>query len=284
MSFDTEEEAFRAYADALPNNAIFLVDTYHTLQGVRNAIAVGRRLRERGYELGGIRLDSGDLAYLSIESRRLLDEAGFPKAAILASNDLDEHTIASLKQQGAAINVWGVGTKLVTAYDQPALGGVYKLSAVRDHAGPWRHKVKLSEQVAKVSTPGLQQVRRFRSGGGFIGDMIYDLDGPPEASRVIVDRGDATRRKQIPADAAWEDLLVPIFRDGKLVYEEPPITAMRERTHAQLGQLHDGHKRFLHPHEYPVGLSPALHQLRTQLILAARGAESDAPPTPTPQS
>lgn len=279
MAFDTEEEAFRAYAEAMPNNAIFLVDTYDTLQGVEQAIAMGRWLQEHGHKLGGIRLDSGDLAWLSIEARRKLDEAGFPEAVILASNDLDEQTIASLKQQGAAINVWGVGTRLVTAYDQPALGGVYKLSAVRSKGEAWQHRVKLSEQVAKVSTPGLQQVRRFARGGGYIGDMIYDLDGPPEQSRVIVDRTDATRRKQIPTDAEQEDLLVPIFRGGRLVYEQPPIAAVRERARVQLSGFHEGHKRFLHPHEYPVGLSPALHDLRTRLVLVARGLNAGKPET-----
>lgn len=270
MSFETEEEAFRAYAEAMPNNAVFLVDTYDTLGGVQHAIEMGQWLRQRGHELGGIRLDSGDLAWLSIEARRRLDAAGFPKAVIVASNDLDEQTIVSLKQQGAAINVWGVGTRLVTAYDQPALGGVYKLSAVREDGGPWQHKIKLSEQTAKVSTPGLQQVRRFRRDGAYLGDMIYDLDGPPETSRTIVDRTDPTRRKLIPADATDEDLLVPIFRHGKLVYDVPPITAIRDRAQEQLAGLHEGHKRFLNPHEYPVGLSPALHELRTKLILAAR--------------
>ena len=276
MSFDTEEEAFRAYAEAMPNNTVFLVDTYDTLRGVACAIEMGRWLRERGHELGGVRLDSGDLAWLSIETRRMLDAAGFPNAAIVASNDLDEHTITSLKQQGAAINVWGVGTKLVTAYDQPALGGVYKLSAVRENGGVWKHKVKLSEQAAKVSTPGLQQVRRFIKDGAFLGDMIHDLDGPEENSRVIVDRADMTRRKHIPDGAECEDLLVPIFRSGNLVYEQPPLAAIRERTQAHLAGLHEGHTRFLNPHEYPVGLSPALHDLRTQLILAARGEDTPA--------
>jgi nicotinate phosphoribosyltransferase len=271
MSFDSEEEAFRAYAEALPNNAIFLVDTYDTLKGVERAIEMGRWLRERGHELGGVRLDSGDLAWLSIEARRLLDDAGFPKATIVASNDLDEQTIASLKQQGAAINVWGVGTRLVTAYDQPALGGVYKLSAVRDGGGAWRHKVKLSEQTAKVSTPGLQQVRRFRRDGVFVGDMIHNLDGPPEDSRTIVDRIDPTRRKHMAGDAESEDLLVPIFRKGALVHEQPPLAAIRDRVREQLAGFHEGHKRFLNPHEYPVGLSPGLHELRTRLVLEARG-------------
>jgi nicotinate phosphoribosyltransferase len=270
MAFDTEEQAFRAYAEALPNNVIFLVDTYDTLRGVEHAIEMGRWLRERGHELGGVRLDSGDLAWLSIEARRLLDAAGFHETAILATNDLDEQTIASLKQQGARINIWGVGTRLVTAYDQPALGGVYKLSAIRKNGGPWQHRVKLSEQAAKVSTPGLQQVRRFTARGEFLGDMIYDLDSAALPGRTIVDRLDPTRRKLIPDDAESEDLLVPIFRGGQLVYSEPALTETRERTKAQLGRLHPGHKRFLNPHEYPVGLSPELHELRMQLIAAAR--------------
>jgi nicotinate phosphoribosyltransferase len=274
MAFDTEEEAFRAYAAAMPNNAIFLVDTYDTLKGIERAIEMGRWLREHGHDLAGIRLDSGDLAWLSIEARRMLNDAGFPGAAIIASNDLDEQTIESLKQQGAQINVWGVGTKLVTAYDQPALGGVYKLSAIRDANGTLQHKVKLSEQVAKVSTPGVQQVRRFCQDGTFIGDMIYNLDGPAEDNRVIVDPLDPTRRKRMPDDAGTEDLLVPIFRHGELVYSPPGIAASRDRTLTQLGRLHEGHKRFLNPHEYPVGLSPALHDLRSRLILEARREQS----------
>ena len=136
MCFDDELEAFRAYARAMPNNCVFLVDTYDTLDGVRHAIEVGQELRRQGHEMIGIRLDSGDLAWLSIEARRMLDEAGFPKATIVASNELDEQIIASLKDQGATIGVWGVGTRLVTAYDQPALGGVYKLAAIARRARP----------------------------------------------------------------------------------------------------------------------------------------------------
>ena len=175
MSFDDEREAFRAYAEAMPNNCIFLVDTYDTLEGVRRAVEISARwLREQGHELGGVRLDSSDLAWLSIEARRILDEGGFPNALIVASNNLDEHIVASLKDQGAKINAWGVGTKLVTAYDEPALGGVYKLAAVRGKDGGWNYKVKLSEQSAKVTNPGIHQVRRFRSETEFIGDGIYD--------------------------------------------------------------------------------------------------------------
>ena len=277
MAFDSEEESFRAYAAALPNDCIFLVDTYDTLAGVRRAITVGHTLREREHEMAGIRLDSGDLAYLSIEARRLLDEAGFPNAVIVASNDLDEHTVLSIKQQGAKIDVWGVGTKLVTGYDQPALGGVYKLSAVQAADGEWTHKVKLSEQLAKISIPGIQQVRRFRREEEFIGDMIFDLAEPVADERTIIDPFDATRHKVIPDDAESEDLLVPIFRRGELVYEQPPIAASRDRTQAQLRGFHPGMKRFLNPHIYPVGLSPSLHALRSRLIAEARGLRGDTP-------
>src|SRR5687768_12178981 len=172
MSFDSESEAFEGYAKVLPNNCVFLVDTYDTLEGVRRAIIVGKRLRDRGHKLVGIRLDSGDLAYLSIEARKLLDEAGFTDAAIVASNDLDERIIENLKLQGAQIAVWGVGTKLATAYDQPSLGGVYKLGAIQDANGQWQPKLKLSDQVVKTSIPGILQVRRFATSAGFTADMI----------------------------------------------------------------------------------------------------------------
>lgn len=273
MCFDSEEQSFQAYADAMPNNCVFLVDTYNTLEGVRTAVRVGKRLRERGHELLGIRLDSGDLAYLSIEARKILDAGGFPKAQIFASNDLDEHIIASLKQQGARIGVWGVGTKLVTAYDQPAMGGVYKLSAVRECTGNWRYVLKLSEQAAKVSNPGVHQVRRFRDGDLFAGDMIYNEAEPIKDNRVIIDPIDMTRSKRIPANATFEDLLVPIFRKGEAVYQSPPIEEIRARTLKQLAGFHAGIKRFVNPHEYPVGLETGLHHLKTELILKARGTQ-----------
>ncbi|MBI4604525.1 MAG: nicotinate phosphoribosyltransferase [Planctomycetes bacterium] len=272
MSFDSEMEAFRSYAEAMPNNCVFLVDTYDTLQGVRNAIEVGRWLRSRGQDLAGIRLDSGDLAYLSIETRKMLDAAGFKAAAIVASNDLDEHVIESLKHQAAAVGVWGVGTRLATAYDQPAMGGVYKLSAVRRPGEPWRHKVKLSEQAVKVSTPGVQQVRRFERGGELLGDAIYDEERGIREPVVIVDPLDATRRKKMPPEARAADLLEPVFRRGRRVAAVPPLAEARERTRRQLAMLHDGVKRLMNPHEYPVGLEEGLHELRTSLVLAARGA------------
>lgn len=272
MSFDTEAEAFAAYAEALPNNCIFLVDTYDTLEGVRHAVEAGQWLRARGHKLVGIRLDSGDLAYLSIEARKLLDAAGFPDAVIVGSNDLDEHIIESLKQQGAAINVWGVGTKLVTGYDQPALGGVYKLSALRAADGAWQPKVKVSEQSAKVTTPGVLQVRRFRRDGEFAGDAIYDGTRPLPEAVTIVDPLDAIRRKQFSPGTAYEDLLVPVLRKGSLVYAPPALPAIRERAQQQLALLHPGVKRFANPHQYPTGLELGLHDLKTRLVLEARSA------------
>ena len=274
MSFDTEREAFEAYARALPNNSIFLVDTYDTLQGVRNAVGAGRWLRENGYRLGGIRLDSGDLAYLSIEARKILDAGGFADAAIVASNDLDENVIQSLKDQGATIGVWGVGTHLVTAHDQPALGGVYKLAAVRSPGGAWRYKVKLSEQAVKVSNPGILQVRRYAEGGEFVADVIHDVErGIPEDSSMV-DPKDHTRRKKLPAGPRSEDLLVPVFRAGRRVYETPALADIRQRTLAQIAAFHPGIKRLMHPHEYPVGLESVLFDLKTRLVLEARGFSS----------
>ncbi|HVU16920.1 MAG TPA: nicotinate phosphoribosyltransferase [Candidatus Didemnitutus sp.] len=270
MSFADEPEAFRAYAEAMPNNCVFLVDTYDTLEGVHRAVEAGKWLRQRGHEMAGIRLDSGDLAYLSIEARRILDEGGFPKAVIIASNDLDEHIITSLKQQGARIGLWGVGTKLVTAFDQPALAGVYKLAAIRQRGGQWEYKVKLSEQAVKISTPGILQVRRFSRAGEFVGDMIYNEAAPPAGARVLVDPTNVTRRKAIGMDATAEDLLVPIFRGGRLVYEMPALAAIRDRARAQLGCLHAGTRRILNPHEYPVGLEAGLFDLKTSLIFKAR--------------
>ena len=271
MSFDDEREAFRAYAEAMPNNCVFLVDTYDTLEGVRHAVETGCWLRERGHEMAGIRLDSGDLAWLSIEARKILDEAGFPKAIIVASNDLDEHIIASLKNQGAKISVWGVGTKLVTAYDQPALGGVYKLGAIRGKDGRWNYKVKLSEQTAKISNPGIHQVRRFRSDKEFIADGIYDVEhGAPE-NFTVVDPLDPTRRKHLAPGTAYEDLLVPVFKRGQQVYQLPALAEIRRRAQSQLAMFHPGVKRFVNPHQYPVGLELGLHDLKTELILRARG-------------
>jgi nicotinate phosphoribosyltransferase len=270
MSFDSEMEAFEAYAAALPNNCVFLVDTYDTLEGVKHAVEVGKRLCERGHELAGVRLDSGDLAWLSIEARRILDEGGFPKAGIVASNDLDEHLIESLKHQGAKISVWGVGTQMVTGGAQAALGGVYKLGAIRNDAGQWEPRIKLSEQAVKVSNPGIQQVRRFTLNGEFRGDAIFDeehgLTGPTE----IVHPSDATRTKTLPAEATHEDLLQPVYRSGKLVKELPPLPEIQKRCRGQLTMLHATVKRLQHPHEYPAGVEKSLHERKMELIGRAK--------------
>jgi nicotinate phosphoribosyltransferase len=271
MLFDDEREAFEAYARAMPGNCVLLVDTYRTLDGIRHAIEAGRMLREHGGELSGIRLDSGDLAWLSQEARRMLDEAGFRGTEILASNELDEHVVASLKEQGARITVWGVGTRLVTGADDAALGGVYKLGAVKRPGEPWLHRVKLSEQAAKTSVPGILQVRRYRRDGEDLADCVWDeLSGLPPAV-TIVDPLDHTRRREIEPDARGEDLLVAVFRAGQLVYERPPLAASRQRTLDELARLHGGVKRFVNPHQYPVGLEKGLFDLRTRLILEARG-------------
>ncbi|HEY9787125.1 MAG TPA: nicotinate phosphoribosyltransferase [Candidatus Obscuribacterales bacterium] len=270
MSFDDELEAFLEYAKAMPNNCVFLVDTYDTLEGVSNAIEAGKWLAKNGHHFLGIRLDSGDLAYLSMEARKLLDAAGFHDALILASNDLDEYIMDSLNNQNAKINVWGIGTKLITAYDQPALGAVYKLAAVRKPGEKWHYKVKISEQAIKISTPGAQQIRRFLNDEGFIADMIYNEDDPPGNESTIVDPLDMTRRKRIDQGTAFADLLVPVFRGGSQVYASPSLTAIRDYAREQLKGLHYTYKRLLNPHQYPVGLEKSLHELKTELILKER--------------
>ena len=272
MSFESELESFLAYADALPNNCVFLVDTFDTLGGVAHAIEVGETLRAGGHELAGIRLDSGDLAELSIKARAMLDAAGFPEAAIVASNDLDETLIESLKHQGATIDVWGVGTKLVTAYDQPALGGVYKLSALRD-GDRWDYKIKLSEQPAKVSIPGLLQVRRFVDADGRpLGDVIFDEETGCPDEPTLVDPMDATYRRHVSGHAF--ELLEPQLRAGQRVAPPPTLAAIRARALAEVGHLPAGVRRFLNPHRYPVGLESALWQRRHDLVLSSRAKES----------
>ena len=275
MTFDTELAAFEAYARALPHNCTFLVDTYNTLDGVRHACQVGHKLREQGFDLAGVRLDSGDLAYLSIEARKILDAEGFPKARIVASNDLNEGLITSLKQQGAVIDVWGVGTQLATAYDQPALGGVYKLAAIRDQAGDaWKYRVKLSENPVKISTPGILQVRRYHGNDEEIADMIYNVEsGEPTGDAVIVDPNEITHQKRVPAGTAYTDLLVPIFRGGQRVYDPPPLAAVRERAKTGLARFNRGVKRFDNPHAYPAGVEKGLFDLKLKLVLEAKGLE-----------
>ena len=274
MFHDGELEAFRAYARALPGNCTFLVDTYDTLDGVRNAIAVGHELRALGHELQGVRLDSGDLAHLSIEARRLLDEAGFPAARVVASNDLDEHLITSLEEQGARIDVWGVGTKLVTGYDQPALGGVYKLGAVRGAGGGWEHRIKLSEQPIKISNPGVQQVRRLWRGDAMVADVIYDAEaGLTAGAPVLHDLEDPTRK--LALDAAdfdrGEDLLVRVLDGGARVAAPATLDQARARAARELAALSPRTRRFINPQPHRVGLDPHVHRTKRALIARARG-------------
>ena len=276
LTFENELEAFNAYAEALPNNCIFLVDTYDTINGIQNAIRAGQILKEKGRDMVGIRIDSGDLAYLSTIGRKMLDEAGFKNARIFASNDLDEHLMQSLKAQKAQIDVWGIGTKLVTAYDQPALGAVYKLSAIKGDNGQWIHKIKLSEQAVKVNNPGIQQVKRFMQNDQMVADMIYDELSPPDSSSTIIDPMDNTRRKHLDCrECETKDLLIPIFRNGMQVCKLGSIFELKEKAVKGLEQLHEGIKRFENPHKYPVGLESGLHQTKTDLILKLRHLDNE---------
>lgn len=269
MSFDSELEAFRRYAESLPNNCIFLVDTYDTLEGVRHAVEVAKELRRAGHEMLGVRLDSGDPNALSRAARELLDEAGFPGAKIVASGDLDEHLIHDLKQQGARIDTWGVGTRLVTGHDQPALGGVYKLSAIRDdEEQAWSPRMKLSEQSAKSSIPGVLQVRRFMRDGRFLGDVIYQPDSPAtrEMEMILPDG----RAQKFPTGVAAEDLLVPVFRGGRSIYPECSLSESQKRTRQQVAALSDEVQRLQGSTPYPVGLERRLHELKMSLAAKLR--------------
>lgn len=270
MAFADEIESFRTYSDVMPNNCVLLVDTYSTINGIRKAISVGQELREKGYDLAGIRLDSGDLAYLSSKARQMLDESGFNNTRIVASNDLDETIIQSLKIQQAKIDTWGVGTKLVTAYDQPALDGVYKLSAIRSPGKDWEYKIKISEQSVKVTTPGIHQVRRYFRNGLYGGDVIFDVKSDMANGCTMIDPFDITRQKTIDADVRYKDLLEPIFEKGKLVYEVPSIEAIRQKVQDEINLFHPTIMRLIHPHTYPVGNEKSLNQLKLDLTLKAR--------------
>ena len=264
MAFGDELTAFRQYSAALPNNCVLLVDTYDTRRGIENAIIVGRELRERGHDLLGVRLDSGDLVALSQMARVLLDAAGFLETKVVASGDLDEHEITRLKRAGATIDVWGVGTRLVTAHDQPALGGVYKLSALRDEQGQWQHRIKRSEVTVKVSDPGILQVRRFRAGGHLLADALYDeMMGMDQSQLVPFDRG---HHWSAPVDAVPADLLEPAFRRGRCVAEIPSPTGIRRFAATQLTELPADVRRLVNPVPYLVGHEPRLAALKDGLL------------------
>jgi nicotinate phosphoribosyltransferase len=259
MSYDSELEAFEAYAEASRNNLTLLVDTYNTAEGIRNAIKVFKTLKPG--TPGAIRLDSGDLANLSKAARTALDAAGLSWVKIVASNDLDEYRISELSAAKAPIDSYGVGTMLATAYDQPALGCVYKLTALREK-GVWRDRVKLSEEVAKTSTPGVLQVRRMydAQNGQMVGDMVYDATGGIRGGNTMIcDDHEVT----IAGWQVGENLLAPRGPNGSL-------EAARTRCQKDLGQLAAGVKRLDRPDVYPVGLEPNLHENRLRAIERVR--------------
>lgn len=276
MSFDDELTAFREYARIMPNNCVLLVDTYDVEKGIDNAITVGLEMKERGERLMGIRIDSGDLAWLAKMARRKLDDAGLTDTGIVLSNDLDENTIRSIRQQGAQVMSWGVGTKLATAYDQPTLGGVYKLSAVKDKGSDtWRDCLKITAQSVKLTTPGVLDIRRyFHDNGKIAGDMVYDVNTGINADEIIVDPADSLRRKKL-GGKRFETLLKPLAKHGKVCLEPEyrDTMAAQQRTKDGLETLDESQKRILNPHTYPVGLERNLYERRAALVESKLGIE-----------
>ena len=272
MAFDSELEAFRAYVQAFPQNAVLLVDTYKVETGVQNAITVAHELEKSGNKLLAIRIDSGDLAWLSKKARKMLDEANLPDVGIVLSNDLDEYTITSLNEQGASYTALGVGTRLITAADQPALGGVYKLSAIREELEEWQPRIKVSENSAKITIPGLVDVRRYyNEDGSFAGDLIFDALQDFSEHPVARHPLDETRRKEFLPDQKGELLLKPFVRGGQVVpvYDLQTSTA-RKHCKEQLNKLDESIQRFMNPHEYPAGIESSLYEQRMKMILEAR--------------
>ena len=258
QAYIDEYTAFHKYARR-HKDCVFLVDTYDTLRsGVPNAIKVAKELGDK-INFIGIRLDSGDLAYLSKEARKMLDDAGFPNAKIIASNDLDEYTIINLKQQGAKIDSWGIGTKLITGFDQPALGAVYKIVSIEDNEGNMVDTIKISANPEKVSTPGLKKVFRIinlanqKSEGDYI---TLDDENPNEEKCLHMFHPTHTYLKKDVKNFEAKDLHQDIFMNGQLVYQLPNIKDIQKYCHNNLKYLWDEYKRSLNPAEYPVDLSP----------------------------
>jgi len=275
MSFDSELEAFRAYAECFPNNALLLVDTYDTLlSGVPNAIRVFGELREKGRKPLGIRLDSGDLAYLSIQARQMLDEAGFPDAIICASNDLDEYLIRDLKQQGARIDLWGVGTKLITSNDRSAFGGVYKMNAL-ETGGTLMPKIKLSDNPVKVTLPGRQEVYRLYDAAGMaVADLITLDDEEVDESKplTIFDPQDTWKKMTLTQFTA-KKLLRPLVRGGQAAGELPGLKDIRAHREKEEQSIWEQHLRLVYPTAFKVDWSDRLWQLRNDMLHENDGRE-----------
>ena len=275
MNFKDEYTAFKAYADVYPDNALLLVDTYDTLkQGVPNAIKVFDELKAKGYKPKGIRLDSGDLAYLSKKAREMLDNAGYPDTVICASGDLDEYSISSLKNQGATINSWGVGTRLITSADMPALGGVYKLSAIVEKDGEIVPKIKLSENTEKITNPGFKNIYRVydKRTGHAEADFIYLRNEEEyDESKPLVLTHPTERWKTITFDNyELRSLHADIVKDGKLVYDMPSLSEIKKYAERELATFWDEYKRLDKPHVYKVDLSDALYELKTAMLESIR--------------
>lgn len=273
QKFDSELEAFRAYAQTYPDSCLLLIDTYNVLEsGIKNALIVFDELRAKGFEPIGVRLDSGDLTYLSKEVRKILDDAGYPNAKITASNDLDEYTIISLKQEGAAIDSWGVGTKLITSYDYPSLGGVYKLAATTNREGILEPKIKISENPEKINNPGFKKVVR-----------IYNKNEKCEADLIMLDDEtiDETKpleifdpvytwKRRVYENYTIRELLKPLFLEGKLVRERKSVYEVKEYAKKELSSMWDQYKRIKNPHIYKVDLSQKLWDMKNDLIASKR--------------
>jgi len=274
MSFPTELDAFRTYAEVFPDSCLLLVDTYDVLaSGMPNAITVFRELAAKGHRPVGIRIDSGDLAYLSKQARKMLDEAGFPDAKICASGDLDEKLIIDLKLQGACIDTWGVGTKLITSEDYPALGGVYKLTAMEGGEGTLEPRIKLSENIWKITNPGYKKVVRIysRFENKALADLIMlDEETIDESQPLTIFSPTATWKTMTITNYYVKELLQPIFVNGEQVYTSPSLMEIREYAKAQMDTLWDEYKRFTNPHIYKVDLSQKLYDLKHTLIRQKR--------------
>lgn len=274
MSFPDEYTAFKTYADMYPSACILLVDTYDTLKsGVPNAIRVFKEMREAGVPLTfyGIRLDSGDLAYLSKKARKMLDEAGFPDAVISASNDLDEFLIQSLKDQGAKITSWGVGTHLITSKDCPSFGGVYKLAAIMGKDGKFIPKIKLSENSEKVTNPGNKTVYRVydKESGKIKADLICLVDEvfDENESLLLFDPIEPWKKTRLaPGSYQMRDLMVQVFRGGECCYTSPKVMDIREYCKKEQETLWDETRRLVNPHKVYVDLSSRLYDIKIQLL------------------